>query len=128
MKFFKAVIIDLRVYLFSVFTWRTALLFPKQSAEIQLIVIANNRCNLVDGILCGFKQDLCIVDSEGQDELHRCLSGVFPETANKPAHAHTSGTGICINVDIPVVIFIKVSSCKLHFSIQIFIFRDMFVL
>ena len=99
----------------------------KDPAEIQGIVIPDNARNLIDGVSCIFQQYLCVGHPKRSNELHRCFPGIFFEVANEPAHTHTKGRGIRINIDVMVVIHIKVRGSSIHLPVQKFVFQGVFL-
>ena len=63
-------------------------MFMEKTAEIKLVLIANDFCNLAYGVACGLKENLGIVDTQGYNILHRGLPGVLSEAADEPAYTH----------------------------------------
>ena len=49
-------------------------------------------------------------------------TGRFFEIPNKPTDTHSSGSCIFFNVDITVIVFVKIGRCSIHFMIEVFIF------
>ena len=68
-------------------------MFAKQPAEVELVIVADDLRNLVDGIIGLFQKNLRIVDAQRYDKLHRCHAGVFLEVPDKPAHTHAPCLG-----------------------------------
>ena len=62
----------------------------EKPTEIQLVIISDDFRDFIDGIGCCFKYHLSIVDSDSNDELHWCGTGVFFEIPDKPADTHSS--------------------------------------
>ena len=81
--------------------------------------------NLIDRIIGLLQKNLCIVDAQRYDKLHRCHAGVFLEVSDKPTHTHAPCLGVIFYTDILIVILIEIGNSTVHLPIQIFVFQNM---
>lgn len=87
------------------------------TAEVQGVFIADNPADFGYRIFGGFQQHLRICDADGDDILHGGGAGVTFEVADKPAYAHAAGCRIVLNVDVRIIIIIKILCCQIHLVI-----------
>ena len=82
----------------------------EDSTEIQRIIVSDDIGDLVDVIVCSFKQADRVVNARGNDILHRRQSSQLFEIAQEPADRHTPGASIFFDVDFFLCILNNLNS------------------
>lgn len=100
-----------------------SLLFFKDAAEIQRIVITDQISDLRDVVAGCFQKHLRIGHAPLHQILHGRRVGILLKAADEPADAHAPGRRIFFNTDFRIVIVIKKLYGKFHLFIQIHVFR-----
>ena len=83
-------------------------------AEIERVIVANDRGNLCDIIVCAFQKTDRVVDPDRKNILHGRLCGYFLEFLQEIADTHISGKSVFFNVDILVVMLLEIPSGDAH--------------
>ena len=104
---------------FAVVRRREALLLAEKAAEVQRIIISHDGGNFINIIVRGFQQAGCVVDANGQQVLHGRLFKDLLEIPQEPADTHAPGLGVFLNIDLLVVMLVKIPSGILDFLLQI---------
>ena len=105
--------------LLSVIGGRDTFLLFKDPAEIERVIVANDRGNFCDIIVCAFQKTDRVVDPDRKNILHGRLCGYFLEFLQEIADAHISGKCVFFNVDILVVMLLEISSGDSHLFLQV---------
>ena len=96
---------------------RYPLLLPENPAKVQGVFISHNTSDLSDAVGRVFQEHLCVGDADGEDVLQRRGIGIGFKIADKPAYAHTAGSGVVFDLDIQVVMVIKILGSQIHFVV-----------
>ena len=96
----------------------TFLLF-EDPAEIEGVVVTDDRGDLGHIIVCAFQKADSIADPDTEDVLHGRLCGYFLEFLQEIADTHISGKSIFFNVDILVVMLLEIPSGDSHFFLKV---------
>lgn len=105
-----------------------ACLSVENPAEIQGIVIACKGTDFLDGIVSAFEKFPGGIDAYGGNVLHGRHTHVLFKTADKPADAHMTASGIVFNGDISVKTFIEIVDGVFHMLLVFIVFIGTFQL
>lgn len=90
----------------------------KDAAEIQRIVISDNRSDFRHIIVCCLEEHLRVDDAYRDDILHGGRVCILFEVSDKSAHTHAPRRGIFLNIDLCIVVVIKVLHGSFHLCVQ----------
>lgn len=91
----------------------------EDSAEIKRVVITDDCRNLRYVIIRALQQADSVIDSNVQDVLHRRLAGHLFEITQEPADTHITGNSIFFNVDVLMIMLLKIAPCDTHLSLNV---------
>lgn len=105
--------------LLSVIGGRDTFLLFKDPAEIERVIVANDRGNFCDIIVCAFQKTDRVVDPDRKNILHGRLCGYFLKFLQEIADTHISGKSVFFDVDILVVMLLEIPSGDSHLFLQV---------
>ena len=88
-------------------------------AEIEGVVVTDDRGDFGHIIVCAFQKADSIADPDTEDVLHGRLCSNFFEFLQEIADAHISGQGIFFNIDIFIVMLLEIPSGDAHFFLKV---------
>lgn len=105
-------------YLLPILRWANSVLFLEHPAEVELVLIAHDFCNLTYIIIGILQQALRIDHPQGKDVLRRAYFHILLEIADEPVRADVQRLCILLHTDFGIVVLVEVGCGRFDF------FRD----